>query len=799
MIDLRVAARRLIAVPAFSLAAILTLGLGIGANTFAFSAVQAMLVAPLPIADADRVVWVFAEDRRRGVLGERVNGDEATALARLHSFDTVAVVGARAFVEERGDRRVQWQGLHVTLSLLGLLDVEPVLGRALSVNDMPSGPAPAMMLGYERWQQDFAGDPSVVGRVLHFADRKSFTVVGVLPSGLEFPFDRAPGAGTGVEFAVGVQDFWILGQDAPNGYPGGLMVARLRNGVEPEQAVREAESVARGLRTDAGAGGDGRSFAVVTVRDHALGVLAPALPLLQGFAALVLLIACANVACLQLARALTARTEFAVRTALGARTADLLRGLLAEGLLLAVGAATTGLALAWCGQTLFAIAASDQVPLAGQVGMDSTVLLFTLALCVATAVGCALVPAAVARRAPASALMDSGGRGQTAGRSYGRVLRGIVVAQVAVTLVLLTGAALVFQSLTRLMAVDTGYEPGPVLAADVLLFEPPSQFMPFFLRLHARLRTLPGVEAVGLIQSTPLTGKWTFREELTLPGSSAVQGRVLDLPGSFVAFDYFAAMGIPVLAGRAFTEREFTSSNRVIIINDVAAQMFFPGQPAVGRHLVMAGSPREIVGVVKGTRDVRLDTPAEPQWYQAAFVGGSQIIVRTSTPPEQFVGTLRQELIASDPRLIIKRIDTLDAIVAASTFERRIATQLLSVFAGLAFTLALVGLYGVLSFMTIQRRRELGVRAALGAQRRDLVGIVVRQGLGMTAAGVLLGTCLAWPLRAATASLLFGVDPSDPWTIAGASLSLIVAAGCACAVPAWRAATVNPASIARLS
>jgi predicted permease len=403
------------------------------------------------------------------------------------------------------------------------------------------------------------------------------------------------------------------------------------------------------------------------------------------------------------------------------------------------------------------------VALVDRIQLDGTVFSFTLVICAGTTVLFGLLPAA--------------------GRRHARVLRAFVVSQVAVTVILLTGAALVLQSLSRLLSVDTGYQKGQVVAADVLLYEGAADVHAFFRRVHERLRRLPGVHAVGLIQSTPLTGKWTFRERI----------RDVEVPGNFVAFDYFEAMGIPVLAGRTFTPAEYTAARPMsIVINDVAARLFFPDGDAVGRHLELFGRPREIVGVVKGTRDVRLDTPAEPQWYQPMFFGSSQLVVRTSADPAAFAETLRHELVAADPRVIVKRIEPLDAIVAASVFERRAATQLLSVFAGLALTLALVGLYGVLNFTTVQRRREFGVRAALGAQRRDLVGMVLRQGLTMTIAGVAMGVSASVPLAQALKSFLFEIRAVDPPTLILTSLGLVAVALSACAVPAWRAASVDP-------
>jgi len=349
--------------------------------------------------------------------------------------------------------------------------------------------------------------------------------------------------------------------------------------------------------------------------------------------------------------------------------------------------------------------------------------------------------------------------------------------------------------MTRLLSVDAGYEAARVVAADVMLFEPPAQFMPFFVNLHDRLRRLPGVEAVGLIQSTPLTGKWMFTERVVVEDGSVVADAV-DVAGSFIAFDYFEAMGIPIISGRAFTRLEFTTSkSTAIVINDVAANRFFPGQPAVGRRVRMVGKSREIVGVVKGTRDVRLDAPVEPQWYEPVVVGGSQVVIRTAGEAIGFVEPIRHELLASDPRLIVRRVEPLDAIVSASVFERRFAMHLLTTVAALALGLALIGLYGVANFRTVQRRREFGVRLALGSTRRALVGLVFRQGAVLAGIGIALGIAVAVPLSRTLDALLYEVVPGDARTVAVSSIALLLAALAACALPAWRAGSTDPLAV----
>ena len=792
--NLRLALRRLRAAPGFTFAAALTLALGIGANALTFSAIRGLLVKPLPFPDADDLVWVQGADPARALSAQPVDGDEVGMLASgMRSAEGIGVIGTRMLIRAAAQRREEWRGLWVTANALPLLKMSPALGRTFTAADVHDASTRPAMIGYERWQRDFGGDPAIVGRVVHFEDNKAITVIGVLPRGLEFPFGRAPGAGTGSEFLAGQQDFWTLGQTRTDEYPGGVAFVRLRGGVSIESAQAEAETVIARLPRPRSSDAT-RTVRLIAFRDHALGVLRPALPLLEGFAALVLLIACANLANLVLARAVKGRGELAVRTALGASTRNLISIALAETLIVCAAGAGAGLLIAAAGRSLLVKFAAGQIGVIEAVRIDPGTVLFATLIAAVAAGAFALLPLTVVREAPALAMLDRGARGHTLGRRQRRTFSVLVVVQVAVTLVLLNAAALVFRSLSRLVSVDTGYQAASVIAADILLFEPPAVFVPYFQRLHERLKALPGVEAVGLVQSTPLTGKWTFRERLALPGAPTDPRNTLEIAGTFVAFDYFSAMGIPILAGRDFSPREYLSGDlRSLIVNDVAARLFFPGEMAIGRSLVLNGETRAIVGVVKGTRDVRLETAAEPQFYQPAFTGGSQVIVRTSADPAAFSNELRRELAASDPRVIVKRVEPLTRIGEASIFERRLAARLLIAFGGLALALAIVGLYGVLNFTTVQRHREIGIRAALGARPADLVRLVMRQGLGMTAIGIAAGLIVTAAVTAWLDALLFGVTPWDAWTLAGGVVSLSIAAAAASMISALRSGNVDPA------
>jgi predicted permease len=373
----------------------------------------------------------------------------------------------------------------------------------------------------------------------------------------------------------------------------------------------------------------------------------------------------------------------------------------------------------------------------------------------------------------------------------------LVVTQVALALVLLCGATLLYRSLSRLTAVDVGYERSGIVSADVMLYVPMPQVQQFYATTMPRVRSLAGVEAAGLIQSTPLTGKWTFSESIQVEGG--LDGPSVQAAGSFVAYDYFAAMRIPVLAGRTFTEAELTRPNAPVILNEIAAAVLFHGENPVGRRVHLGGraKPREVIGVVKATRDVALERAAEPQYYEPGLFGDSQLIVRVTGDPDGFGDTLRGELTAADPRLIIHRIQPLEAIAEEQVFERRIIGRLLAGFAATAFLLAIAGLFGVTHANTVQRRHELGLRAALGARPADLLMLTLRSALTLVARGIVAGAVGAIFFGDLLRSLLFETRPIEWTVIAGASLLLAGITLMAASVPALRAARVDPLQVLR--
>ena len=791
MNELRLTLRRLLGARTFAITAVLTIGVAIGVNSMIFSAVRGLLLHPLPFRDADQLVWVYGRNRAAEAALEKPNELEVNALAKqMSSFESVAVIGDRGFIRRDGDARVRWTGIWVTPSLVRVLGVRPALGRAFDTADAQPG-VRVMMLGYERWQRDFGGDPTIIGRPVRFIDNHEFTVVGILPQGLEFPFGRMPQSGNGTGFTIGVQDFWIIGQDS-DVLPGGAAVARVRPNVAVASARAEAATVVTRLAAAEPGSQANRMLELVSVRDQALGLVRPGLRLAQGFAAIMLLLACANLINLTLLRSSTREREFGVRAALGAGRRRIVTTVVAEVVVVTVAGAAIGLGVAALARLSLRLLAAGSVPMIEHVTVDWAVVAFTLGVATAVALVVATVPAALVVRGNLHATLLSGGRTHTTDRRRARVRAGLVVSQVALALVLSVGAALIVESFRRLMSVDAGYDPSGVVSADVSLYNHP-QVHEFYRQLHTRLNAIPGVDAVGMIQSTPLTGKWTFADPFVVVGRPGDPNAAPRVSGGFVAFDYFEAMRTPVVLGRAFTPEEYMAADApALIINETAARRFFPNQSPLGESVFLAGKPRRIVGVVKDMRDVRLDTPAEAQWFQPLLFDGTQLIIRTSGRATDMLSTLRRELAAVDSRFVINTIQPLEEIVATTVVERRMAMRLLAALATLALALASLGLYGVLSFNVARREREFGVRSALGAPKRSLLAMVLRDGVAMAVAGTAAGVLLSVWLTGALRGLLFEVSPTEPRTISLIAVVLIVVAAAASLVPAWRAASADP-------
>jgi predicted permease len=785
--DFRVALRRISRAPGFAAAMILSVAITIAANATIYTAVRSLLLAPLGVADVDRLVWLSSsapgESARGGLLDWEAQGMER----QRDIFPAVAVVGDRSFVRQVGTQRSRWHGLWVTPRLADLLRIRPALGRAFTMSDVAAG-APVMMISHERWTTDLGADSAVVGRILHFIDNKSFLVIGVLPPGLEFPFGRSPRSGDGAGYSSGVQDFWFLGQGGAE-LPGGTTIARIGDGVSIDRAQSAAATIVnRRPPPDAN-----RTVRVTPVREAALGVAAPGLRLALAFAVLMLALAAANLANLTLLRLRSRATELAVMGALGGSRLAVARTIVVESVLLVgIGTIAGVLVAAYTPQVLRVLSAGT-LPMLDRIRMDWTVAMYTAAVALLVAVVSGLIPALLVSRRPLAQSISVGGRAQTEDPRMRRFRAGLVVVQVALAFVLSIGAGLITTSFGRLTSVDTGYQPEGVIAADVEVFDHPD-VVGFYRQLDQRLRAIPGVEAVGLIHSTPLTGKWTFTEAFEVAGRAYPPEGGPQVAGSIIAFDYFGAMGIPVMSGRSFTDAEYTrGSPRVIMINESAARRFFPNESPLGKALLRNAKPRQIIGVVKDSRDVRLDAAAEPMWYEPGFGAGTQLIVRSSRDLDEVLPAVRRELVASHSGLVIESLAPFDDIMRGTLSERRLAMRLVMILAVLSTALCLVGLYGVLAYAVRQRRREFGIRSALGARRRALLGAVVQDGMAMVAIGVVIGVAVAVAGTRLIAGLLYDLDPLHSATFVRIVALFAVTAGAATLLPGIAAMRTDPA------
>ena len=796
--DLRFALRMLLRSPGVSAAAIVTLALGIGANTAIFTVVDGVLLRPLPYPDSARLLTINGSYPSMGRM--------RAALSYLEYRDVLAQATTLAGVAAYEHADVNLSGTggapeRVTLgfasaTLFPTVGVQPFLGRGFSAAEERAGDDQAVVLSYATWHERFGGDPRVVGRTM-LLDNVPYRVVGVLPRGFAFS---------------GPCDVWIplstsLPATADRGSHWLRVIARMRPGVARAQVDAELSAIAARLRErDPGIYGDRWQLVEQPLIDRLVGDARPALLVLLGAVAFVLLIACANVANLMLARATARRREMAVRSALGASPGRLMRQLLTESLLLSLVGAALGVLLALWGVDALLALAPDALPRASEVALDGRVLAFSLALALATGLAFGLVPALAASRPNLDGLRD-GARGASAAR--GRLKRALVVGELALSLTLLVGAGLMVRSFLELRAVDPGIAPEHVLTLRVGLPTPKGEptaddrarWVAWFARATARLRQLPGARAAAATDILPFDGndsRYTFDIEGEPPR------RVADLPHEEVREvtpGYFEALGIPLVRGRVPGDGDDAAAPRIVVVNQALARRYWPhGEDPVGRRIKLHGEGRSgwstIVGVVGDVRGFGLDQPARPELFvpyaQLTDSAGMAIVVRSDGDAAALAPSVRAALAEVDATQPIFDVQPMSALIASSLAQRRFALVLMLVFAGVALLLAAVGVYGVMSYSVAQRTQELGIRVALGASTANVLGLVVGDGLRLIAAGLVAGLGGALALTRLIASLLFSVSPTDPATFAVLALLLAAVALVAIVIPARRALRVDP-------
>lgn len=793
--DLLYALRRLVKAPAFTVVAVVTLALGIGANTAIFSVVNGVLLKPLPYPESERLVGVYhTANGRRAVM----SGPNFTDVARTAtSFENAAAISTGRMILTGQGEPIRIPVANVSASLFNVLRVRPILGRTFNADENTPGRTSIVVLSYGLWQQRFGGDPDVVGRRIQL-DGVSREVVGVMPQGFSYPADRQ--AWLPVEydqnFVTRQRGAWYLD-----------VVARLKPGVTTQQSATEVETIGRNLAREYPDADAEIGMTTYPLREAMVGDIRRAVFVLLGAVGFVLLIACANVANLLLARAAAREPEMAVRTALGAGRGRLVRQLLTESIILALVGAAFGLLLAVWGVEFLTSLKPQGIPRLDNIRIDGAVVLFTMAIAVVTGVLFGVAPAFTATRGLTASLKE-GGRGAVTARGGARLRGALVVAELALAVMLLAGAGLLMRSFIKLQAVDPGFRPEQALTFELTLpearYKEDPQIISFFDRLLPRLRALPGVRAAAAVMGLPLSG-------MDFVISFEVEGRPPVPPSQRPAMqvrvatpDYFSTIGIPLKRGRGFSDDDRQGTTPVVLITETAARMFFPNEDPIGKTIKLGwgrggGARRraggEVVGIVGDVKEAGLDEPNPPHIYMPLRqwpVGFMSIVVKTATPPPTLADAARTEVYAVDPNLPVSNVRTLDEIVARSISQPRFYMLLLAIFAGVALALAAIGIFGVLSYAVAQRTREIGIRMALGAQQHTVIGLVVREAMLLVAFGVASGTIAALVLSRTMTKMLFSVAPTDPATFAIVAAGLLAVALLASYLPARRATRVDP-------
>ncbi len=791
---LQQAARLLRHQPGLALTAVLTLALGVGANTAVFSVVEAVMLRPLPYPNADRLVLLQHRDERTGLtkpniaIGDFIDvGKRATTLAQVVAY------GQGQSVVYGPDEPINVQSLSASAGLADALGIRASAGRLLTADDSRLEAAPVAVLGHSLWTNHFGADPNVIGRRIQIG-QVAREIVGIAEPGFQFP----PTTGRETDVIVPLR----VPADAPagrrNGWP--TVFAALAPGATADQAATELRALSESFEREFPADNAGIRYTALPIRDALLGDTKRPLLLMLGAVGFVLLIACANVGNLLLARAVGRRQEMAVRMALGAGRGRLMMQLVAEGLVLAAGAAAVGTVVAvWGVPALVALVpATVSAPGLADVGLNVPVLGFTAGISLLAALAFSLVTA-VSSQSPASDALV--GQGRVAGsRGVRRLASGLVVAEVAFAVVLLTGAGLVTRTLGNLLERDPGFRADHILTVSVGLpplpaYQSVEGRQAFYAAAWDALRGVPAVEEAGVAAVTPLTGNnWTVPfQRADQPGSGP---RPPDVGWQQASGGYFKALRIPLIEGRYFDERDRPDTAPVVIISAGIAREYFPDGSAIGRRLRLGDADAEIVGVVGDIRRASLTDAPRQDMYFPAEQGpsmGSTWFIRTTGDPMASVTAIRGALRGLEPRLIVGTPSTLEETLRTSIAPTTLAVWLLGLFAAVSLLLAAVGVYGVMAYGVRQRTKELGTRLALGATPASLVRLVLRQGMTLAAAGIGVGLGVAWIAGRSMSSLLFEVSPFDPATVSATVIVIGTTAALACFIPAARAARIDPA------
>jgi putative ABC transport system permease protein len=797
--DIRFGIRMLFKSPGFTAVAIISLALGIGANTTVFSVVNAVLLKSLPYHDPPSIVLVWGEDKAGGGSRGTVSAtDVADFRARNHVFEEITTYAAFRPVFSGNGEPERIPGAQVGDGYFTVMHARPLLGRVFTAEEQVEGKDLVVVLGYGLWQKRFGGDPNIVGQTIKLSAR-NYTVVGVMPA----DFEPLP-----VGLLNWRAEFYRPVAEQPNEQERGSRhlhaIARLKPGVTLEQAQTEMNLIARQLAQEHPNENANSGVHLVTLREDLVGKLRPALLLLFGAVAFVLLIACANVANLLLARSTARHKEIAIRAALGAGRNRLVRQFLTESLMLALAGGALGILGAVWGTALIETAAAKVLPMLGPIPMDRTVLLFTAAVSLVTGIVFGIIPAWRASRPDLNETLSDGGRSAGAASTRSPLRSVLVIAEVALALVLLICASLLIKTVVRLRSVDPGFKPERIVTMNVWLpgakYPKPADARLFFNRMLERVQAIPGVEAAAVTSVLPVSANYDKRT-IEVEGQPKAPGEYPDVDNYMVSPDYLRTMSIPLVRGRALTAQDNENAPLVVLVSETMARKLWPAGDPIGQRVRFYNSSgeerpwRTVVGIVRDVKQYGLDTAAPMAMYEtiAQFTATSvTLAVRTASEPGAMVSAIRREILLLDQDQAVFNIETMEQLVSDSMALRRFSMFLLGVFAALALILAAIGIYGVLAQSVVQRTHEIGIRMALGAQARDVLKLIVRQGMTLTLVGIGAGLAGAFALTRLLASLLFGVGVTDPGTF----LWIPVLLGCvsffACYIPARRAARLDP-------
>ncbi|HTQ84624.1 MAG TPA: ABC transporter permease [Candidatus Solibacter sp.] len=794
LMDLRFAFRTLGRNPAFTAAVVVTLALGIGVNTAIFSAVNGMILRPLPYADAGRLVFLSEDSADRPGMSISPP-DLKDWQEQNHVFSNLAGYRSlRCSVTGRGPAQFV-RGAEVNANLFGTLGVQPIMGRTIRPEEDRAGGARAAVIGENLWRQTFGGTPDIVSQGI-VLDGEEFTIVGVMPATFHFP---APDSELWVPLEPDL-DFTARGN-----HPGVSAVARLKPGVELAQARVEMSGIARKLEQQYPNSNSGTGALVKPLAERIVGEsLRRSLWLLWGAVGFVLLIVCVNVANLLLARSGEREREFATRRSLGATRIRVVQQLLAESVLLSFLGGGLGILLAYWGLDALKAMIPAGTPRLAEIQIDPVVLLFTAGVCLLTGVAVGVAPALHMAKPDLADAMRQSGRSSTGNPRNRRPRSLLVLADIALSLMLLIGAGLLLRSFENVRRASPGLDPSNVMTLQITLsggkYNSQAAYQNFLGALLERVRAMPGVESAAAISPLPVSGENQFTS-ITIEGHPPLPpGQYLHADFAIPSVDYFQTMRIPLLRGRLFEPRDLLNSPPVALIDDLLAREYFPGEDPIGKRISYGAvfaedRARTIVGVVQHVKTYGVDAESSPVIFDLTSelpFAAVTLLVRSQGNPAPLVQAVRKAVTALDPGMPVFNVRPMSQVISGLAAPRRLSSTLLTIFAALALLVAVVGIYGVTSHTVARRTQEIGIRMALGAQPGGMAGMIVGEGLRVAAAGVLAGWAGAKVLEQLITSQLFEVSATDPLTFLGTAALLVGITGLACYLPARRAARVNP-------